>query len=101
MTEDTGRVTAKLLSRCKRCSALARSDPNHKTKVNWCASPQACSIASHHISRAALILVANLPNSSIELAMMYEEGRGVDKDPHRARELYRQAGFEDIEPGSR
>ena len=42
-----------------------------------------------------------LLGSLTSLAMMYEEGRGVDKDPDRARELYRQAGFEDIEPEGR
>ena len=34
-----------------------------------------------------------LVGSLTTLAMMYEEGLGVDKDPEKARELYKQAGF--------
>jgi TPR repeat protein len=35
-----------------------------------------------------------LAGSLTTLAMMYQEGLGVEKDPVHARELYQQAGFE-------
>jgi len=31
--------------------------------------------------------------SMTTLAMMYEEGKGVDKDPEKAKEWYARAGF--------
>jgi hypothetical protein len=34
-----------------------------------------------------------LVGSLTTLAMMYEEGLGVDKDPDKARALYKEAGF--------
>ncbi|HED18494.1 MAG TPA: sel1 repeat family protein, partial [Gammaproteobacteria bacterium] len=35
-----------------------------------------------------------LVGSQTTLAMMYEEGRGVEQDIEKANELYRAAGFE-------
>ena len=40
-------------------------------------------------------LPQGLAGSLTALATMYEEGRGVARDPERARELYRRAGFDE------
>ena len=44
---------------------------------------------------AAKRLLASLRSQpSVRFAVLYDEGRGVDKDPEEARRWYRLAGFE-------
>ena len=44
-----------------------------------------------------LLAEQGLAGSQTTLAMMYADGRGVEKDPEQARHWYRLAGFDDSE----